>query len=77
MFTDTGDTLLELNPTVIKQSLPRQIQTVQIAGVSSKHQCIPVSKPIPFHLHPLRDTHPFLLTSFTPILLLGQDFLEK
>lgn len=49
---------------------------VQIVGVSNKPQQFPASEHIPFCLGPLRDTRPFLLSSFVPIHLLGRD-LEK
>ena len=38
---------------------------------------LPVSEPIPFSLGPLRDTHPFLLSSSALVHLLGRDFLDK
>ena len=46
-------------------------------GISNEPQEVPVSEPIPFCLGPLRGAHRFLLSSSTPIYLLGQDFLEK
>ena len=64
------------SPTVIKQPLPWSTETVQIVGSQTKPTG-PVSKPIPFCLGHLRDTHSFLLSSSAPIHLLGQDFLEK
>ena len=75
VFTDTGAILLVLNPTVIKASAS-STKMVQIVGVLHKLQQVPLSKPIPFGLGPLRDTYPFLLSSSTSIYLLGRDFLE-
>ena len=77
ILTDTAATLSVLNPTTIKQPLPRSTNTVQTVGISNEPQEVPVPEPIPCCLGPLRDTHPFLLSSSAPIRLLGWDFLEK
>ena len=66
-----------LNPSIIKQFLPWSAKTFQIVGLSNEPQESPISKPVPFCSGPLRDTHTFILSSFTPIQFLGQDFLEK
>lgn len=61
---------------LLLKPLPQSTKMVQIVGVLHKLQQVPVSKPIPFGLDPLRDTYPFLLSSSTSIYLLGRDFLE-
>lgn len=66
-----------LNPIPIKQPQSQSAKTVQIVRFCNKPQQVPVSEPIPFYLGPLRYTHNFLLSSSTPIHLLGWDFLEK
>ena len=70
-LTDNRATLLVLSPTTTKRPLPRCTKTVQIVGISNEPQEVPVSKPIPFCLGSLRDTHPFLLSSSTSKHLLG------
>lgn len=66
-----------LSPAATKQSLPQSTKTVQIVRFSINPQQAPVSEMILFGLGPLRDTHPFLLSSSTPTHLLCGDFLEK
>ena len=46
-------------------------------GLSGDPQDAAGSELIPFCLGPLRDSYPLLLSSSSPIHLLGQDFLEK
>ena len=60
-----------LSPATMKQLLLRSTKTVQLVGISNEPQEVPVPEPIPFCLGPLRDTHPFLLSSSAPIRLLG------
>ena len=60
-----------LNPTTIKQPLPRSTKIVQIVGISNEPQEVLVSEPIPFCLGPLRDPHSFILSSSAPIQLLS------
>lgn len=67
-----------LNPIVIKQLLPQNIDMVQIVGVSNKPQQVPISKPIfSFCSGPLKDAHHFILCSSTFIHILSCDFLEN
>ena len=65
--------LLVLNLTTIKQPLPQSTKTVQVMGISNKPQQIPVPEPIHFSVGPLKDKHPFILSSSAPIHLLGQN----
>lgn len=56
---DTGATILELNPTVIKHPLSCSTKIVQIVGIANKPQLIIVSVPIPFCLGFLKDIQHF------------------
>ena len=69
-------TFLVINPTAIKQPLPQSTKAVQIVGIPSEPQQIPVSEPVPHCSGPLRDAHPFLLSSSISFHLLGF-FLEN
>ena len=78
MLIDVRATLLVLNPTTIKQSLPQSTKTVQIVGINNEPQEVPISKPMIFFcLGPLRDAHPILLSASALSHLLDHDFLEK
>ena len=77
VFIDARATLSVINPPALKQPVPQSTKTVQIVGISDEPRQVPVSEPLPYCLGPLRDAHPFLLNSSTPIHLLGPDVLEN
>lgn len=77
ILTDTGATLSVLNPTDLKQPLPRRTEKIQMVGVSNKPLTASKSLSLHFQLGPLQDNHSFFLVLSAPVHLRGRDFLEK
>lgn len=75
ILTDTRATLLVLNSSTIKQLLPNGTKAVQIMGISSESQEVPVSELTAFSLN-LWEIHTFFLLSFSTSIFCW-DFLEK
>lgn len=66
-----------LNPTDLKQPLPRRTEKIQMVGVSNKPLTASKSLSLHFQLGPLQDNHSFFLVLSAPVHLRGRDFLEK